>query len=66
MKKAIAIIALITLYVVSFVLFNYLAVWLWSLTAVKIFGLPALTFWKMFGFRVLLHLLLGFVKKIGN
>ena len=48
------VIGIILLIVVLFVIFNAIAVWLWGIIAVGIFGLPALNFWQMFGLKILL------------
>ena len=47
------IIGIILLIAVLFVIFNAIAVWLWGIIAVGIFGLPALSFWQMFGLKIL-------------
>lgn len=49
-----AIIGIIFLFIILFVIFNAIAVWLWGIIAVGIFGLPALSFWQMFGLKILL------------
>lgn len=36
----------------------WIGVALWSAIMVKVFGLPALTFWQFYGLIVLLHILL--------
>ena len=36
----------------------WIGVALWSAIMVKIFGLPALTFWQFYGLMILLHILL--------
>lgn len=60
--------AFVVLLIVIFFALNALAVWLWGILAVAIFGLPALTFWQMFGLRVLLWILIptATVNRKGN
>lgn len=36
----------------------WIGVALWSAIMVKVFGLPALTFWQFYGLMILLHILL--------
>ena len=36
----------------------WIGVALWGAIAVKIFGLPGLTFWQFYGLMILLHILL--------
>jgi hypothetical protein len=36
----------------------WIGVALWGAIAVKIFGLPTLTFWQFYGLMILLHILL--------
>lgn len=57
-----------TLVAIFLVLFglNFIAVWLWGILAVGIFGLPALSYWQMFGLRVLLGIILPGVKYSGG
>lgn len=42
------------LVIVAFFVLNFLYTWLWGIIAVSIFGLPALTYWQVFGLRILL------------
>ena len=37
---------------------SWIGVALWSAIMVKVFGLPALTFWQFYGLMILLHILL--------
>lgn len=37
---------------------SWIGVALWSAIMVKVFGLPALTFWQFYGLIILLHILL--------
>lgn len=53
-----AVIGAILLIVALFVIFNVVAVWLWGIIAVGIFGLPALNFWQMLGLKLLLELII--------
>ena len=48
----------VILYAILFTLFNFLAVWLWEVIAVGIFGLPVLGFWQMSGLRLLIGIIL--------
>ena len=36
----------------------WIGVALWGAIAVKVFGLPSLTFWQFYGLMILLHILL--------
>lgn len=50
------------MFIVIFLcLFIYAAIgyWLWGLIMVPVFGLPALSYWQMFGLMWLLRLLFG-------
>lgn len=42
------------LVIIAFFVLNFLYTWLWSIIAVSIFELPALTYWQVFGLRILL------------
>ena len=52
----VAIIALAIALVLA-LLGAWIGVALWGAIAVKIFGLPALTFWQFYGLMILLHIL---------
>lgn len=59
--KGYSFLAILGLIVIAFVislLTNFIALWLWGIIAVGIFGLPALTFWQMFGLVWLVRLIL--------
>ena len=59
--KGYSFLAILGLLVIAFVISlitNFIAVWLWGIIAVGIFGLPALTFWQMFGLVWLVRLIL--------
>ena len=49
---------LICLAVLLSLITNFIAVWLWGIIAVGVFGLPSLTFWQMFGLVWLVRLIL--------
>lgn len=46
---------LIMIYLIVFVITNFLAWWLWGIVAVGYFSLPALSFWQILGLRALLY-----------
>ena len=59
--KDYSFLAILGLFVLAFVISlitNFIALWLWGIIAVGIFGLPALTFWQMFGLVWLIRLIL--------
>ncbi len=43
--------------IVSFV-FAGIATWLWGLIITPVFGAPVITYWQMYGIRILLNILL--------
>ncbi len=53
----IAIVALILALLLALV-GAWIGVALWGAIMVKVFGLPALTFWQFYGLMILLHILL--------
>lgn len=53
-----AAIVMLLLALVLALLGAWIGVALWSAIMVKVFGLPALTFWQFYGLIVLLHILL--------
>lgn len=48
----------IVLVVLFMIAGNFIAIWLWDMIMVAIFGLPALSFWQMFWLRVLMFFLI--------
>lgn len=49
----------ILLFALVLALFGaWIGIALWSAIMVKVFGLPALTFWQFYGLMILLHILL--------
>lgn len=64
MKKydAIEIVLTVIITIGIFLLLALFETWigvaLWGAIAVKVFGLPALTFWQFYGLMLLLHILL--------
>ena len=59
---AIEIVLIVIITICIYLLLALLGAWigvaLWGAIAVKIFGLPALTFWQFYGLMLLLHILL--------
>ncbi len=53
-----AVIIMLLFALVLALLGAWIGVALWSVIMVKVFGLPALTFWQFYGLIVLLHILL--------
>lgn len=53
-----AVIVMLLFALVLALLGAWIGVALWSAIMVKVFGLPALTFWQFYGLIVLLHILL--------
>lgn len=53
----VAIVVLLVALVLA-LLGAWIGVALWSAIMVKVFGLPALTFWQFYGLMILLHILL--------
>ena len=53
----IAIPLVIIIFLVLALIGAWIGVALWGAIAVKIFGLPALTFWQFYGLMILLHIL---------
>lgn len=53
-----AVIVMLLLALVLALLGSWIGVALWSAIMVKVFGLPALTFWQFYGLIILLHILL--------
>lgn len=53
-----AIIVMLLFALVLALLGAWIGVALWSAIMVKVFGLPALTFWQFYGLIILLHILL--------
>ena len=54
-KDWLGCLGLIMIYLIVFVLTNFLAWWLWGIVAVGYFALPALSFWQIFALRALLY-----------
>lgn len=50
------IIGAILLIVVCLFITTWIALWLWNIIAIPIFGAPALTFWQMYGLMWLVRL----------
>lgn len=57
-KDWLGCLGLIMIYLVAFVITNFLAWWWWGIVAVGYFALPALSFWQMFGFRAMLYFII--------
>ena len=58
--SAILIAAIITicLVIVGNLIFAGIALWMWGLIIVPVFGAPALTFWQMYGIMILISCLM--------
>lgn len=56
--SCLVIIGAVLVIAILFVIFNAIAVWLWGIVAVGVFGLPALSFWQMLGLKLLLRWLI--------
>jgi hypothetical protein len=54
----IAIIIAICLAIVGNLLLAGIALWMWGLVIVPVFGAPALTFWQMYGIMILISCLM--------
>lgn len=54
-KDWLGCLGLIMIYLIVFVITNFLAWWLWGIVAVGYFALPALSFWQIFVLRALLY-----------
>lgn len=57
-KDWLGCLGLIMIYLIVFVLTNFLAWWLWGIVAVGYFALPALSFWQMLGLRVMCYFII--------
>lgn len=56
--SCLALIGAVLVIAILFIIFNAIAVWLWGIIAVGVFGLPALNFWQMLGLKLLLRWLI--------
>ena len=54
----IAAIIAICLVIVGNLIFAGIALWMWGLIIVPVFGAPALTFWQMYGIMILINCLI--------
>lgn len=54
----IATIIAICLVIVGNLIFAGIALWMWGLIIVPVFGAPALTFWQMYGIMILISCLM--------
>lgn len=54
----IAAIIAICLVIVGNLIFAGIALWMWGLIIVPVFGAPALTFWQMYGIMILISCLM--------
>ena len=59
MAGCVVTILAIILFVGLCFLFSAIGVWLWGAIMVPVFGLPALTYWQMFGIIVLARIIFG-------
>ena len=50
----VAVVIAICLTIVINLLFAGIALWMWTIIIVPVFGAPALTFWQMYGIMILL------------
>ena len=57
-EMIITIILAICLVIVGNLLLAGIALWMWGLVIVPVFGAPALTFWQMYGIMVLIDCLM--------
>ena len=57
-EMLITIILAICLVIVGNLLLAGIALWMWGLVIVPVFGAPALTFWQMYGIMVLIDCLM--------
>ena len=53
-----AVIVILLVALILALLGAWIGVTLWGAIMVKVFGLPALTFWQFYGLMILLHILL--------
>jgi len=53
-----AVIVILLVALILALLGAWIGVALWGAIMVKVFGLPALTFWQFYGLMILLHILL--------